>query len=201
MAEIPSTLFDCTRVFIQSAGRYPLAERDAIVQAFYLASTYHGEQRRKSGELYIIHPLQVSLLLMNAHLDQFTIEAGLLHDVLEDTAATSEQIKRHCGKEVTALVEAVTRFPMFSRKEFVEKVYDKATRDPRVAALKLADRIANLMHGSQLVFTAEKHLAHLEETEEFYVKQLAAVPGIPASLIKSLRVVLDQSWVEYRGRS
>ena len=200
MALPPASLFDATRAFVQAVGRLESLEQDIVLEAFYAATAYHGQQRRKSGEPYIIHPIQVALILSGTQQDVPTLVAGLLHDTLEDTAATPVQLRRLFGDEASALVEAITRFPMHSRKEFQEKIYDKAVKDHRIACLKLADTIGNLMPGSQSVFPLEKHLAHLEEAEEHTAKRLAALPGVPASLQKLLRSTLDSSWEEYHGR-
>jgi GTP pyrophosphokinase len=171
------------------------------MSAFFAMSEFHKEQRRKSGQLYVIHPIQVATIVASVGSDLETIMAALLHDTVEDTDATLDDILNRFGEEVEALVEAVTHQPMFSSKEFMEKIYTKARRDPRVACIKLADQIANHRNHSQLVFSPERHREHIEEMENFYLAQLATIPDLPKELTRSLQRVTDASWEDYNNRT
>ena len=193
MTPLPNTLFLCSQAFFSRIKNYSSDDKNLLTEALYASAEYHGSQRRKSGQLFIIHPLQVFLILSWIKADLGTLIAGLLHDVLEDTNTTPEEIKNRFGDEVYKLVEAVTHNAIFSNKEFLEKVYSKSTENYRVACIKIADRCANIMQGSQLVFPVEKHTYNLLETQEFYVKQLSTIPSVPPQLIKLLIDYLKDS--------
>ena len=100
---------------IQSVNKYhPSADTSLIEKACRIADKAHKGQRRKSGEPYIIHPLCVSIILAELELDKETIVAGLLHDVVEDTVMTEEEITELFGKEVALLVDGVTKLGQLS---------------------------------------------------------------------------------------
>jgi guanosine-3',5'-bis(diphosphate) 3'-pyrophosphohydrolase len=193
MTPLPETLYGCTAAFINRLREYPREDQDTLTEALYAATAYHAEQYRKSGLPFIIHPIQACLVLFAIKADVPSLVATLLHDTLEITSATPEGIKKRFGDDVYKLVESVTHNKIFSNKEFLEKVYAKSNDDYRVACIKIADRCANLMYGSQLVFPPDQHASNLRETEEFYVCQLAALPTVPASLRKFLATCLEGS--------
>ncbi len=197
---VPADLAGSSRALLQSFKDYPEADQQLLSEALFAATQYHGEQRRKSGLPFIIHPIQVAYIVAATGGDVPTVAAALLHDVVEDTETTTEQLEQRFGKEIATLVEAVTRHKMFSQREFREKVYTKSKDDYRIACIKIADRCANIMLHDQLIFSAEKHQEHLQETEEFYVCQLATIPGIPQSLRTFLETCLKECAQDYQNR-
>lgn len=198
---IPTTLAEATRFFLQKSAALSPEEQEGIAIALFAAAEFHGLQRRKSGEPYMIHPIQVATLILLVGGDLPTIQAALLHDTVEDTEATAEDIRSRFGEEVGVLVEAVTKQKMFSKKEFFEKIYHKAKIDPRVAWIKLADQCANHMNGSQGIFSLEKHLEHLEEMDQFYQAQLATIPDLPKELLKAFHRISEDSHTLYKQRT
>ncbi len=137
----------------------PKADISRIRSAYYLAELAHQGQMRKSGDAYVTHPLAVAQILVDLKMDEASIIAGLLHDVLEDTSVTSEQILAAFGTEVVELVEGVTkmRFPPIpesstrqaaeERARFAEtmrKMLMAMANDFRVMVIKLADRLHNM---------------------------------------------------------
>ena len=124
---------------------------DLIIKAYNYASFYHEGQKRKSGEDYIIHPLNVAFILSELHADTDTLCAGLLHDTLEDTKATKEDIEHEFNKDIADLVDGVTNIKDldFSREEDVynanmRKIITSVTQDVRIIIIKLADRLHNM---------------------------------------------------------
>ena len=122
----------------------------SIIAAYELGAWAHRNQRRKSGEPYITHPVQVAGLLADFHLDQNTIIAAILHDTVEDTEITHEDLVEKFGQEVADLVEGVTKIGQieFETKEHAEaenirKMLLAMSRDIRVMLIKLADRLHN----------------------------------------------------------
>ena len=102
--ELYSRLIDKIKRYHPSAG-----DLSAIDKAYNFAKKSHGDQKRKSGEPYIIHPIHTALILADLELDKESIMAGLLHDVMEDTKVTREQMISEFGEEVTDLVDGVTK--------------------------------------------------------------------------------------------
>jgi guanosine-3',5'-bis(diphosphate) 3'-pyrophosphohydrolase len=130
-----------------------ISEKEALVlqKAYVFAARAHKGQVRRSGEPYLSHPLEVTNILADMHLDKTTLVAALLHDVLEDTDITAAEIKETFGKEVADLVEGVTKIsrvqdtsPEVRRAETIRKIILAMTDDIRVIFIKLADRIHNL---------------------------------------------------------
>ena len=130
---------------------YTKEEQTKILKAYELAYKMHETQLRKSGEPYIIHPLNVALILLSLEADCQTICAGLLHDVLEDTAINLLQLEKMFGEEITVLVDSVSKL---ARRYFKDKHQQKLASmrklvssfetDARVIAIKLADRLHNM---------------------------------------------------------
>ena len=120
-----------------------------IEKAYQLAKKAHGGQCRKSGEPYIVHPLWVAIILADLEMDKETIAAGLLHDVVEDTVYTEEQLAEIFGKEVALLVDGVTKLTQLNwdkdkveiQAENLRKMFLAMSRDIRVVIVKLADRL------------------------------------------------------------
>ncbi len=137
---------------IQEVESYnPSADFALIRSAYEYAAKAHEGQFRNSGEPYIIHPLHVAMILAKLHMDDPTICAGLLHDVLEDTEISEEQMKADFGEEITRLVDGVTKLKQLQSKSKVENQVDNYRKmvmamasDIRVIIVKLADRLHNL---------------------------------------------------------
>lgn len=174
------------RAFSSVLGKYSASEQEQIAEALAAAAHWHGFTRRKSGPLYLAHLLQTATIVALVHSDVDTVRAALLHDVLEDTEVTGLQLEQRFGKEIRRLVESVTKHPTSSEREFLEKVYTRAQEDIRVVRIKVADRIANLTHGTHSVLSAEKEEIFLEETETYYVQLLCKLPQTPPALTSLL---------------
>lgn len=130
---------------------YNPSEVEKVKKAYDYAEIMHRNQLRQSGEPYIIHPLNVAYILATLHADGATLCAGLLHDTLEDTTATKEELIENFGELVADLVDGVTNFPKsdFNDKEEEEsantrKIVSSLMRDPRIIIIKLADRLHNM---------------------------------------------------------
>jgi RelA/SpoT family (p)ppGpp synthetase len=129
----------------------PDADEDALNRAYVFATLKHGAQLRHSGDPYFAHPVAVAGLLTDLKLDEATIIAGLLHDTVEDTDATIEEVRQHFGDAVADLVDGVTKLPRLSEEgprskqaENFQKFILATTRDIRVLLVKLADRLHNM---------------------------------------------------------
>ena len=129
----------------------PDADEDAINRAYVFAVLKHGEQKRHSGDPYFAHPVSVAGILTDLRLDQNTIIAGLLHDVVEDTEVTLDEISERFGEDVAELVDGVTKLTQLEhlsqaakQAENFQKFILATTRDIRVLLVKLADRLHNM---------------------------------------------------------
>lgn len=131
---------------------HPSDDLSMIEKAYKLAKEAHKDQTRKSGEPYIIHPVNVALILAELQLDKETIVAGILHDVLEDTVMTYDALKEQFGEEVANLVEGVTKVTAIEwgmdkedvQAESLRKMFMAMAKDIRVILVKLADRLHNM---------------------------------------------------------
>ena len=126
--------------------RWPGHDTELIRRAYATAAAAHGDQRRKSGEAYIFHPLAVAMVVAELGLDDVTIAAALLHDGVEDTGLTLEDVAGAFGDEVAHLVDGVTKLDQvsFDTKEAAQaatmrKMLVAIARDLRVLIIKLAD--------------------------------------------------------------
>jgi GTP pyrophosphokinase len=122
-----------------------------IEEAYLFAKTKHEGQYRKSGEAYIYHPMNVALILTTIYADYETISAGFLHDVLEDCDCTAEEMEEKFGKNITKLVQGVTKLSLihFSTEneyliDYYKKIIVGMSEDVRVIIIKLADRLHNM---------------------------------------------------------
>jgi len=155
------------------SGRFGEKEIAQLQKAMVFSARAHKGQSRRSGEPYLSHPLEVTSQLADMNLDVVSLTAGLLHDVLEDTDVTADEIRETFGKDVTALVEGVTKIsrvqeasPELQRAETIRKVILAMTDDIRVIFIKLADRLHNLRTLKFLPEPAQKRIAR--ETLEIY---------------------------------
>ncbi len=148
--ENPERLYD---VLIARIRKYhPSTDVTMIEKAYRLAAEAHGDQCRKSGEPYIVHPLWVAIILADLEMDKETIAAGLLHDVVEDTQINEKEIAKDFGEEVALLVDGVTKLGRLSyssdkldvQAENLRKMFLAMAKDIRVIIIKLADRLHNL---------------------------------------------------------
>lgn len=146
----PSELYE---ELISSVRKYhPADSIDKIEEAYNIALAAHKDQKRKNGEPYITHPLCVAIILADLEMDKETIIAGILHDVVEDTLMTVEEIEERFGKEVALLVDGVTKLGQLNyatdkldvQGENLRKMFLAMAKDIRVIIIKLADRLHNM---------------------------------------------------------
>lgn len=144
-----------------------MARNEALVRnAYAIACEAHGKQKRDSGEPYIDHPVAVAHILIDLQLDAASIAAALLHDVLEDTLVTKEQLTTLFGAEIANLVDGVTKLSALEARTREEaqvgtyrKMFIAMADDPRVVLVKLADRLHNMRTVSSLSEERQKRMA------------------------------------------
>ncbi len=151
----------------------PREDLTQLEKAFHRANAAHSGQLRESGEPYMIHPLHVSLILADMQMDMVCLITGLLHDTVEDTSVSLDQIKKEFGAEVAACVDGVTKLSklkFYSREErqaeSVRKMLLAMVNDIRVIIIKLADRLHNMRTLGAL--PRERQLRIAQETAEIY---------------------------------
>ncbi len=183
---------------ISSVRKYhPSDDISMIEKAYKIAYEAHKDQRRKSGEPYIIHPLCVAIILADLELDKETIVAGLLHDVVEDTVMTSEQLREEFGQEVELLVDGVTKLGQLSysadkvevQAENLRKMFLAMAKDIRVILIKLADRLHNMR--TLKYMRPEKQKEKARETMDIYA------PIAHRLGISKIKVELDDLSLKY----
>ena len=155
------------------ASYYPDAKIELVQKAYAFAEDAHKGQLRSSGEPYMIHPAAVAQTLCDLRLDIPSIVTGLLHDTVEDTHATLEQIEREFGKDIAELVDGVTKLSQISFKtseekqaENFRKMFMAMAKDIRVILVKLSDRLNNMMTLEHM--TPFKQKATAQETLDIY---------------------------------
>ncbi|BDF33491.1 GTP pyrophosphokinase [Lachnospiraceae bacterium] len=170
--EDPDQLYD---MLIARIRKYhPSTDVSMIEKAYETAQKAHGDQCRKSGEPYIVHPLWVAIILANLEMDKETIAAGMLHDVVEDTSVSEEKIKKDFGEEVALLVDGVTKLGRLSyssdklevQAENLRKMFLAMAKDIRVIIIKLADRLHNMR--TLQFMTPAKQKEKAKETMDIY---------------------------------
>ena len=190
--ELYSRLTDKIKRYHPSAG-----DLGAIDKAYNFAKKSHGDQKRKSGEPYIIHPIHTALILADLELDKESIMAGLLHDVMEDTKVTREQMISEFGEEVTDLVDGVTKLTKLDydadkvekQAENLRKMFLAMAKDIRVILIKLADRLHNMR--TLQYMTPEKQKEKSKETMEIYA------PIADRLGISKIKIELDDLALRY----
>ena len=144
-----------------------------IMKAYNLANEKHKDQKRSSGEPYIIHPLNVAYILADIGLDESTISAALLHDVVEDTDVTDEQLRKEFSNEIADMVAGVTKLSNIQfasveeqQAEDYRKMFLAMGKDIRVILIKLADRLHNMR--TLKFLRRDRQIANAKETMELY---------------------------------
>ena len=151
----------------------PQADAQLIRRAYEYSARMHAEQKRESGEPYVTHPLNVALIIAQLKLDLPSIITGLLHDVVEDTMASLDEVRELFGNEVATLVDGVTKVSKITFSSRAEKQAENFRKmviamahDIRVVLIKLADRLHNMRTLSHLARDRQEEIAH--ETLEIY---------------------------------
>ena len=153
---------------------HPSADITMIEKAYQIGKEAHKDQFRKSGEPYIIHPLWVAIILADLEMDKETIVAGMLHDVVEDTTMTLDEISTEFGEEVALLVDGVTKLGQLNyskdkleaQAENLRKMFLAMAKDIRVIIVKLADRLHNMR--TMEFMTPAKQKEKSRETMDIY---------------------------------
>jgi len=183
---------------IRSIYKYhPSDDISLVEKAYQIARDAHKDQKRKSGEPYIIHPLCVAIILADLELDKESIVAGILHDVVEDTVMTLEEITEIFGPEVALLVDGVTKLTQLSwsmdkveiQAENLRKMFLAMAKDIRVILIKLADRLHNMR--TLEFMRPEKQKEKARETMDIYA------PIAHRLGISKIKVELDDLSLKY----
>ena len=191
----PDVLYDD---LIKTIRRYhPSDDISLVEKAYRVAADAHKDQKRKSGEPYIIHPLCVAIILADLEMDKETIVAAILHDVVEDTVMTLDELSKEFGSEVALLVDGVTKLTQLSwsadkveiQAENLRKMFLAMAKDIRVILIKLADRLHNMR--TLQYMKPEKQKEKAKETLEIY-SPIAHRLGI-----SKIKVELDDLALKY----
>ena len=191
----PEVLYD---ELIKKIRKYhPSDDLSLVERAYHIARDAHKDQKRKSGEPYIIHPLCVAIILAELELDKESIISGILHDVVEDTVMTEEELAEIFGKEVALIVDGVTKLTQLNwsadkvemQAENLRKMFLAMAKDIRVILIKLADRLHNMR--TLQYMKPEKQKEKSKETIEIYAP-LADRLGI-----SKIKIELDDLALQY----
>ena len=191
----PEQLYD--DLILRVKKYHPSDDISMIEKAYRVAYDAHKDQVRKSGEPYIIHPLCVAIVLADLQMDKESIVAGLLHDVVEDTIMTDEEIKQEFGEDVALIVDGVTKLGKLKyngdklefQAENLRKMFLAMAKDIRVIMVKLADRLHNMRTLKHMI--PSKQIEISRETLDIYAP-LAQRLGI-----SKLKVELDDLSLKY----
>ncbi|MGN0317522.1 MAG: RelA/SpoT family protein [Lachnospira sp.] len=191
----PEELYD---TLIKEIKKYhPSSDLSDVEKAYRIAKEAHEGQLRKSGEPYIIHPICVAIILAELEMDKETIVAGLLHDVVEDTVMTTEDVAREFSDEVALLVDGVTKLTQLNyqhdkievQAENLRKMFLAMAKDIRVIIIKLADRLHNMR--TMQYQSPNKQIEKSRETMEIYA------PIAHRLGISKIKVELDDLSMKY----
>ncbi len=169
-AEIPNK--ELVDKFVSKILNYSDLDKEKISAAAVFAAKKHGDQKRKSGEPYLIHPIAVAEILMSFNMDADTVCAGLLHDTIEDTGTTEEEIAALFGKEVGTMVQAVTKITRITQDksiqeaETIKKMFFAMSKDLRVILIKLADKLHNMRTLSGL--SSERRISYAKDCLDIF---------------------------------
>ncbi len=191
----PEELFEELVLVMQKY--YSEEDISLIKKAYELAYNAHIDQKRKSGEPYIVHPLSVAIILANLELDKESVAAGLLHDVIEDTIVTYDEVEREFGKEVAVIVDGVTKLGKLNyssdkleeQAENLRKMFLAMAKDIRVIMVKLADRLHNMR--TLKYMKPEKQRYKAKETMDIYA------PIAQRLGISKIKIELDDLALKY----
>jgi GTP pyrophosphokinase len=168
-----ATVTELTPLLASYRRRHPKAPIANINRAYRVAADAHGAQRRSSGESYINHPLAVAQIVAELGLDETSVSAALLHDAVEDTEITVDDVRRDFGAEVAAIVDGVTKLERIrfdSREEqqaaTMRKMLVAMAKDLRVLVIKLADRLHNMRTLAAMPLEKQQRIA--QETLDIY---------------------------------
>src|SRR4051812_48790259 len=183
-------------LFEKIRAYFPQADLKVVEKAYYFSEKAHEGQFRRSGEPYISHPLSVAGILADLHLDLDTIITAILHDTVEDTPVTLEDIRREFGETVAVLVDGVTKISQIKFRNSVEKQGENIRKmivamgkDVRVVLVKLCDRLHNMRTLHHMPYEKQARIA--QETLEIYCP-LASRMGI-----SSLKIELEDLSFRY----
>ncbi len=176
---------------------HPSTDLTLVEKAYTIARDAHKDQKRKSGEPYIIHPVSVAIILAELELDKETIVAGLLHDVVEDTILSYDDIVNEFSEEIALLVDGVTKLTQLSydadkievQAENLRKMFLAMAKDIRVILIKLADRLHNMR--TLQYMKPEKQKEKARETMEIYA------PIAHRLGISKIKIELDDLSLKY----
>ena len=185
---------------IASVKKYhPSDDISLIEKAYRVAADAHKDQKRKSGEPYIIHPLCVAIILADLELDKESIAAGLLHDVVEDTVMTEEELTEEFGPEVSLIVSGVTKLAQLKysadkveeQAENLSKMFLAMAKDIRVILVKLADRLHNMRTAQY--WSPETQKKKARETMDIYapIAQRLGISKIKVELDDLSQIFLE----------
>ncbi len=191
----PDLLFEVLKKTV--VKYHPSSDLDTITKAYELARDAHKDQKRKSGEPYLIHPVCVAIILAQLEMDKETIVGGLLHDVVEDTKYTEEDLTEMFSAEVAALVDGVTKLTKINysadklelQAENLRKMVLAMAKDIRVIIIKLADRLHNMR--TMQYMKPEKQKEKSRETMDIYA------PIADRLGISKVKVELDDLSLRY----
>ena len=197
----PDDLFEILKKTVSSY--HPSNDLEMINKAYELAKDAHKDQKRKSGEPYLIHPVCVAIILAQLEMDKETIVAGILHDVVEDTVMTEDDLRREFGDDVALLVDGVTKLEKIPlsgngeqsdaklemQAENLRKMFLAMAKDIRVIMIKLADRLHNMRTLKYKTPESQQRIA--KETLEIYC------PIAQRLGISKLKIELDDLSLKY----
>ncbi|MFO0566609.1 MAG: bifunctional (p)ppGpp synthetase/guanosine-3',5'-bis(diphosphate) 3'-pyrophosphohydrolase [Polyangiaceae bacterium] len=194
-------MLDIQQLVSRIQAYQPAADTDLIRKAYHYSEWAHREQMRKSGDPYFIHPVSVAEIITDLRLDSASVCAGLLHDVVEDTVATREDVAREFGEEVAHLVDGVTKLGKINftskedrQAESFRKMVVAMAQDIRVLLVKLCDRLDNMRTLQHMSADGQERIAR--ETLEIYAP-LANRLGI--QLLKSELEDLSFQYLDHDG--